>query len=113
MGCFGGGGELGGIRLATLLITIEIHSRSLNILKHCRHFSSICLMCCLLSSLHYSNLAHLTQKIWSFFHEKLYPSAQDISVLHWVEGGRFSLRPASHCIANTHMHTYFPFVMKP
>lgn len=50
-------GELGGLRQATLLIIIEIHSRSLNI------FTFHCLICCLLSSLHSPNLAHLTQKM--------------------------------------------------
>lgn len=62
-------GELGRIRLATLLIIIEIHSRSLNTYLYCRHFSTICLTYCLLSSLCSTNLSLLTQKICvvSFF----------------------------------------------
>lgn len=57
------GGELGRLRLATLLIIIEIQSRSLNIFKYCRHFSLLNM----LPSLYSPNLAHLTQKIWSIF----------------------------------------------
>lgn len=102
VGMLWGWGELGGRKLATLLIIIEIHSRSLNIFKYCGHFSLPNMLPSLFPPFPWLSTPNPENLI--YFHLKLDSNAQDIEALHWVERGRFSHRPASRCIAN--IHTY-------